>query len=375
MRFSIFATPRSMSPADDRAILKRMTQFILDSEAQGFDAVFCPDHHFTGYSPMGADPFMYHAYLAGQLKRMYFGFSVLTLGLHHPVRFVERINMLDQLTDGRVLLGMGRGTTPEETIGFGVPFQESGDRVEENLQIAMELWARQPGDPPMHFETPTYKGSIVQRIVPEPYRKPHPMMMGVAFRESSIDRAAKHGFSAFVPGYRTDEDVQGEPPKVFVSNLAKYRQALAAAGHSAELEAECLGWTTHTRQCVHVAETDKQAREELQFILEQYQAAIDREAPFNKAAEAISGVDLPPPPDALSQNWIDTWCLWGSPGKVKEELQTYADLGVGNVLCSFTNGPATERRWSLAEQSRDLFAREVMPHFKASAPIKEPRPA
>ena len=64
-----------------------------------------------GYGPMGCDPFLYHAYLAGQLKRMRFGFSVVTGSLHHPVRFVERMNLLDQLTKGRLLVGIGSGTT------------------------------------------------------------------------------------------------------------------------------------------------------------------------------------------------------------------------------------------------------------------------
>lgn len=364
MRFSIFLTPRSMSRADDHAIFEDTAKFVIDCEDKGFDAVFCPDHHFTGYAPMGADPFMFHAYLAGQLKRMYFGFSVMTLGLHHPVRFVERINMLDQLTKGRVLLGMGRGTTPEEAIGFGIPFQESADRLEENFNIALELWNRKEGDPPTVFETPGYKGTVVQRIVPEPYRKPHPMMMTVAGRPSSIERAAQHGLSAFIPDFMGPRPAAGHPTEMFGNAMKAYRTALEAAGHPDALVAECLGWTTHTYQCVHVAETDKQARAELDEILESYQSAIDREKPFNKLAEQICGLDLPPPPDARSDAWINSWCLWGSPAKVTEELSRYAAHGVGNILCSFTNGPATKRRWELAEQSRDLFAREVMPQFQ-----------
>ena len=101
MRFSIFLTARSMSPDDDAPIIHAMADLALQAEELGFDAVFCPDHHFTGYAPMSSDPFMFHSYLAGQLKRMRFGFSVVTGSLHHPVRFVERMNLLDQLTHGR----------------------------------------------------------------------------------------------------------------------------------------------------------------------------------------------------------------------------------------------------------------------------------
>ena len=78
-------------------------------------------------------------------------------------------------------------------------------------------------------------------------------------------------------------------------------------------------------QCVHVADTDAQARRELEFIVDQYQQAIDRERPYNKRAEQISGVDLPSAPDARSENWIKAWCLYGSPETVTAELQRYAD--------------------------------------------------
>ena len=363
MRFSIFLTARSMTPEDDEPIIHAMADLALQAEDLGFDAVFCPDHHFTGYAPMSSDPFVFHAYLAGQLKRMRVGFSVVTSSLHHPVRFVERMNLLDQLTRGRLLVGIGSGTTPEETIGFGVPFQESRDRLQENLEIAMRLWAKCMDDPPLEFETSRYKGAVVQRIVPRSYRRPYPLMMGVALRDSSIERAGKFGWSAFIPDFVPPLPEGNAPSPVFLESLAKYRQALAGAGHPPDVVAECLGWTTHTYQCVHVAETDEQARRELEAIVRGYQQAIEREHPYNQLAEKISGVDLRDPPDATSESWIKAWCLYGSPDTVAAELQRYADAGVGNVLLSFTNGPYTAERARLAQQSLSLFAAEVMPRF------------
>jgi alkanesulfonate monooxygenase SsuD/methylene tetrahydromethanopterin reductase-like flavin-dependent oxidoreductase (luciferase family) len=120
---------------------------------------------------------------------------------------------------------------------------------------------------------------------------------------------------------------------------------------------------------VHVAESDAQARSELEFIVDQYQQAIDRERPYNKRAEQISGVDLPSAPDARSENWIKAWCLYGSPETVTAELRRYADTGVGNVLLSFTNGPFSEERWRLSQQSIRLFADAVMPHFKSGVTL------
>jgi alkanesulfonate monooxygenase SsuD/methylene tetrahydromethanopterin reductase-like flavin-dependent oxidoreductase (luciferase family) len=367
MRFSIFLTARSMSPEDDAPIIHAMADLALQAEELGFDAVFCPDHHFTGYAPMSSDPFMFHAYLAGQLKRMRFGFSVVTGSLHHPVRFVERMNLLDQVTHGRLLVGIGSGTTPEETIGFGVNFQDSRDVLEENVDIAMRLWAKQMDEEPIEFDTGHYKGAVVQRIVPRSYRKPYPLMMGVALRDSSIERAAKYGWSAFIPDFVPPLPERNEPSPRFLESLGKYRDALGLAGHPRDILDECLSWTTHSYQCVHVAETDEQARRELEVIVRGYQDAIDREHPYNKRAEQISGVDLRDPPDATSESWIKAWCLYGSPETVADELQRYADVGVGNVLLSFTNGPYTAERARLAQQSLTLFAAEVMPRIKAPA--------
>jgi alkanesulfonate monooxygenase SsuD/methylene tetrahydromethanopterin reductase-like flavin-dependent oxidoreductase (luciferase family) len=368
MHFSVFLTARSMDPDHDGAIIQAMTDFALQAEELGFDAVFCPDHHFTGYGPMGCDPFLYHGYLAGQLKRMRFGFSVVTGSLHHPVRFVERMNLLDQLTKGRLLVGIGSGTTPEETIGFGVKFQDSRPVLDENLDIAMRLWTKDMRDEPVEFDTGHYRGAVVQRIVPHSFRRPYPLMMGVALRETSIERAVKYGWSAFIPDFVPPFPEDNSPSPRFLESLNAYRDALNGSDHSHALKQELLDWTTHTYQCVHVAETDAQARRELEFIVDQYQQAIDRERPYNKRAEQISGVDLPSAPDARSENWIKAWCLYGSPETVTAELRRYADTGVGNVLLSFTNGPFSEERWRLSQQSIRLFADEVMPHFN-SKPI------
>jgi alkanesulfonate monooxygenase SsuD/methylene tetrahydromethanopterin reductase-like flavin-dependent oxidoreductase (luciferase family) len=77
-------------------------------------------------------------------------------------------------------------------------------------------------------------------------------------------------------------------------------------------------------------------------------------------------VNLQPPTNALTDDFINTWCLYGSPDTVAAQVQQYADAGAGNILCSFTNGLLTPERWRLAHQSMELFATEVMPRFKAA---------
>jgi alkanesulfonate monooxygenase SsuD/methylene tetrahydromethanopterin reductase-like flavin-dependent oxidoreductase (luciferase family) len=141
---------------------------------------------------------------------------------------------------------------------------------------------------------------------------------------------------------------------------------LLEAGHSDAAIAAALDWTTHTYQVVHLAPSDDQAREELELILRSYQAAIDREAQFNARAESDdANRKTDRTPDALSDDWIGTWCLYGSPETVAEHLAPYAELGIGNVLCGTTTGPLTEQRLALGNQTLDLLSRKVMPQFRA----------
>jgi alkanesulfonate monooxygenase SsuD/methylene tetrahydromethanopterin reductase-like flavin-dependent oxidoreductase (luciferase family) len=72
MRFSVFLVGRSTAPEQDRFVMQSLIEHARQAEDRGFDAVFMPDHHFTGYAPMSSDPFVFAAYLAGQLKKIHF---------------------------------------------------------------------------------------------------------------------------------------------------------------------------------------------------------------------------------------------------------------------------------------------------------------
>lgn len=364
MRFSVFLNARSMSAADDRQLMKDLESHAHRAADNGFSALFLPDHHFNGYMPVASDSFMFASYLAARLPQMYFGFSVVSVPLHHPVRFVERINILDQLTDGKLLVGVGSGTTPEEMIGFGVNYKDAGAISDRNLELAEALWAKEMDSSAIDIDNGPYKGRVLQRIAPAGYTPGHAPLMPVAMKEASARRAAVNGWPAFIPAF-TPPVIGGTEPYVHVEKYFNiYKSMLLEAGHDASVLDRALSWTTHTYQVVHVAETDEQAREELEVILRSYQDAIEREAEFNRRAEsdtANSKTDRTP--NALSDDWIGTWCLYGSPETVIAHLKPYEELGIGNILCGTTTGPLTEERLRLGNQTLDLLSRKVMPAF------------
>jgi alkanesulfonate monooxygenase SsuD/methylene tetrahydromethanopterin reductase-like flavin-dependent oxidoreductase (luciferase family) len=364
VHFSAFLTTRSTGPGHDRAVIEAMVQNAVDAERLGFDAVFLPDHHFTGYAPPASDPIAFGAYLAAKLPRLHIGYSVQTIPLHHPVRFAERLNLIDQLTDGKVLVGIGSGTTPEEMIGLGINYKDTRTLTDANLEIVERLWAKRPGDAPVEFDNGHYRGAVVSRIAPAAYSPNGPRIMSVAMRPESVQRAAAKAQPAFILAF-TPPVMDGEPLTHVRRNFTAYRDALEAAGHPQEAVDRALEWTTHTYQHVHVAETDEQAHEELQLLMEQYQEKVEAEHAANLAAEEISDVRIPPPPDARTPEYQRTWCLWGSPATVVDQLVEYRDLGIGNVLGGFLGGPLTPERERLGKQSLELFAAEVMPKVAA----------
>lgn len=365
MRFSIFLNARSLGPEDDRRLMKDLESHALKAGALGFDAIFQPDHHFNGYMPSASDSFMFAAFLAAKMPQMHFGFSVVSVPLHHPVRFVERINLLDQLTEGKLLVGVGSGTTPEEMIGFGVNYKDASAISEQNLAIAEALWAKRMEDPAIEIDNGPHQGRVIQRIAPAPYTPGHARLMPVAMKEASARRAAVNGWPAYIPAFTPPQIGGTEPFKHVKKYFDVYRAMLDEAGHDSAVIASALDWTTHTYQVVHVAESDDQARQELEIILRSYQDAVEREAAFNARAESDSAnTKTDRTPNALSDDWIGTWCLYGSPETVIQHLQPYADLGIGNILCGTTTGPLTEQRLRLGNQTLDLLASKVMPAFK-----------
>jgi alkanesulfonate monooxygenase SsuD/methylene tetrahydromethanopterin reductase-like flavin-dependent oxidoreductase (luciferase family) len=367
MRFSVFLNARSMAAEQDRALIHGLIAHAERAAALGFDAIFMPDHHFNGYMPIASDSYMFAAYLAAKFPHMHFGFSVTSVPLHHPVRFVERINILDQLTDGKLLVGVGSGTTPEEMIGFGVDYRDAGAISEKNLALAEQLWAKTMDDPAVDIDNGPHQGRVLQRIAPAPYSEGHARLMPVAMKESSARRAAENAWPAFIPAFTPPQIGGTEPMKHVAKFFGIYRKLLDEAGHDAATIARALDWTTHTYQLVHVADSDEQARDEMMTILRAYQDAIEREAAFNARAESNdANKKTDRTPNALTDDWIGTWCLYGSPETVIEHLTPYAELGIGNILCGTTTGPLTDERLRLGEQTLRLLSEKVMPAFKGA---------
>jgi alkanesulfonate monooxygenase SsuD/methylene tetrahydromethanopterin reductase-like flavin-dependent oxidoreductase (luciferase family) len=191
----------------------------------GFATYHVAEHHAT---PLGlaASPGVYLAAVAQRTRRLRFGPLVYTLPLYHPLRLVEEVCMLDQMSGGRLDIGIGRGISPLETSNYGIDPEERVARYEETRLVLMQGLTQ----PAVNFDGRFFRFKDVPMEL-APLQTPHPpIFIGAATAESAA-RAAKnrHNFVSLSTAAETRELIES------------YRAAWRAAHGQAALPKLGLG--------------------------------------------------------------------------------------------------------------------------------------
>src|SRR2546426_7155431 len=121
---------------NDRDMYKRETRLLIEAESMGFDIIWPVEHHFFDYS-MCPDNMQYLSYIAARTERMELGTGAIILPWNNPMRMVEKMVLLDHLSDGRAVLGLGRGLSRREYAGVGVGMAEARERVNETAGLVV----------------------------------------------------------------------------------------------------------------------------------------------------------------------------------------------------------------------------------------------
>jgi alkanesulfonate monooxygenase SsuD/methylene tetrahydromethanopterin reductase-like flavin-dependent oxidoreductase (luciferase family) len=354
---------------DERILGIAVEQSLLAAEL-GYNPWFT-EHHFRG--PWHSNPIQFASYIAPQIpKDRYLGFGVLSLPYYHPVRLIESMNQLDQLTRGRTLFGLGSGFPGVEPIGMGldVEYHKSGKAAQETLEVMERLWAFRNGDPQYTFQTPTQKGIIRRRIAPVPYRnKRHPIVIRTASRDAAVVMAAEKGLPAFLGIFSAQSPL--------IDQLRSYRRVLAQSNHSKDVIEECLRWCTVDWLAVVVADTDEEAQRRAEKAKAEHLAMRNA---YNEKYEAVVGPVVnrhghagaaPNAAAAYAAGGDMREMIAGTPDTVAKKVQKLADLGINHLLIRFM-GEWTGETGQISEDSMRLFAKEVMPRFKNVPAIKDP---
>ncbi|HLY47123.1 MAG TPA: LLM class flavin-dependent oxidoreductase [Stellaceae bacterium] len=158
------------------------------AEELGFDCVWVSEHHFSpdAWNP---SPFTFLAAVAARTARVRLGTYVLLLPLHNPVRIAEDVAVLDNISGGRVDLGVGVGSSPAEFRSFGIPLEGRLGRTFEALRVIERCFA---GEEFSHAGK--YYDFPGVHLTTRPVQRPHPPILVAAMGEQSVEWTARRGY-------------------------------------------------------------------------------------------------------------------------------------------------------------------------------------
>jgi alkanesulfonate monooxygenase SsuD/methylene tetrahydromethanopterin reductase-like flavin-dependent oxidoreductase (luciferase family) len=216
MEFGIFIQTfvpnfrREVDPDAEHHALMHDLEYVIAADKAGFKYVWATEHHFLDeYSHLSANGVVL-AYLAHATKRIHLGSGIFNPlpQVNHPAKVAEKVAMLDHVSDGRFEFGTGRGAGSHEILGF-LPGNE-------DLTKTREIWEDVIAEFPKMWMQDTYEGydgkfwSLPPRkVLPKPWKKPHPAMWYAAGNTSSYEIAARKGLG--VLGFSVGAIAELEP--------------------------------------------------------------------------------------------------------------------------------------------------------------------
>src|SRR5678816_848643 len=134
-----------MDPALDQQIIQETLREARLCDALGMEMLWLAEHHFDGICAY-VDPVTFAAALAASTERIQIGFAVAQMSLHHPIRMAEQMALIDNISRGRLIVGLGRGTAYNiyDYQGYGLDHTEAQARFEEAEAIMFQAWRGEP---------------------------------------------------------------------------------------------------------------------------------------------------------------------------------------------------------------------------------------
>lgn len=316
------------------------------AEDAGFDTATTGHHHFM--PGIMSDPLTFLATLAVRTECLRVGTGIFQLPLHDPLQVAEQVATIDELSGGRVSLGVGLGWWALEYAAFGGSLRERGARMEEALTILKLVWTE---------ENVGYEGRFHSfpplTVFPRPVQQPHPPLWVAGVADAALDRAARLG-DAWVC---SPTQSIGRATEC----LGTYRAACAAHGRTPQWILRRYAWIAPDSAWVR----DEVLPDYVRGLVDHWRESGEDEAEKELVRRIDAGEAMP------VEEIANDRLLWGSPEQVIEQIRRYRETtGCEHLHAAFGAGlPADASTVShrgsfdeLAEMIR-LFGREVIPAF------------
>src|SRR5256885_15694558 len=139
LKFGIFLAPFHPVGQNPTLALERDLELIQRLDALGFDEAWIGEHHSAGYEII-ASPELFMAVAAERTRNIKLGTGVSSLPYHHPLILADRMVLLDHLTRGRFMFGVGPGALPSDAYMMGIDPMDQRRRMEESLEAMLQLF-------------------------------------------------------------------------------------------------------------------------------------------------------------------------------------------------------------------------------------------
>jgi alkanesulfonate monooxygenase SsuD/methylene tetrahydromethanopterin reductase-like flavin-dependent oxidoreductase (luciferase family) len=345
VKFGNFLFPAAMDPRQDHQIVNEALREGQLCDELGMDMLWLAEHHFDGICAY-VDPVSFAAALAASTRQIHIGFAVAQMSLHHPIRMAEQISLIDNISRGRIVVGLGRGTAYNiyDYQGYGIDPNEAYERLVEAEDIMIKAWTTP------NFE---HKGKFwnlrLPRLRPQPYTQPHPFIVRACASEEAMLGMARAG-RPFLMNIQSNE--------VTKRRVDLYRRTMREVGYDEEAVDRNVSNSWVWRN-IFVGETDAEAQ---RLALPAWETQQEFRQTMRKKVYEEQGLQLKVDAEPAARNQAQHSILCGSPDTVCEAIAEIDRIGVGGLILVFRLGPMPA---AVAERSIRLFMKKVAPEFRS----------
>lgn len=343
LRFGIFLAPFHKPGINPTLALEQDLELVQWLDRCGYDEAWFGEHHSAG-SEISASPEIFIAVAAERTRHIKLGTGVVSLSYHNPLWAAERIVMLDHLTRGRVLFGVGPGSLPTDGVMIGLSQSQTRQLLEDSLGIVMQLLTT---DTPVTFKNDRWDLRDA-RLHLRPYSNPlFDVAVAAVASPTGAKLAGRHGVGLLSVG----------------ATMAAGFDALTL--HWSVLQAEA---TAHGKQVdrskwrlvgpMHIAETVEQAYRDVEYGIEHWFRYFQSVAAFPQMA--VLGGNAKEMIDFVNESGVG---VIGTPEMAAaqiERLWKQSDGGFGCFLLLAHNWAD----FAATKRSYELLARHVFPQFQ-----------
>jgi alkanesulfonate monooxygenase SsuD/methylene tetrahydromethanopterin reductase-like flavin-dependent oxidoreductase (luciferase family) len=348
MEFGVFHEFPHRDGQSDAEAFREAFEIVDAAERWGLDVMWLAELHFVARSVL-AMPMTIAAGIAGRTKRLKIGTAVQVLPLCDPLRLAEEAATVDQLSQGRLIYGVGRSGFAWTYNAYGIPYGESRERFAEALAVIMKAWTE-----PTFSYTGRWHSYENVMMTPKPYQKPHPPVRVAATTPDTFPVLGEQGHALFAA-------VRLGTISDLLPDLEAYRAAYRAAGHTGQPE-------VFLRIPLYIADTAEQAIAEPEQSMMAFYRNMANQLAESAALEGVRASELRGErSEALAHLTFEQArrekVVVGTAEQVTERLlELREELGLAGILAELNCGGQIPHEQVM--RSLRLLCTKVMPHFK-----------